>query len=237
MGVFQQVRFLFHTFPKFRLCFRRKLPPLQPAEEMRIVYLMKGVLYHLRYHFSWSRGYDAYALDKRDELQRCAFLMAHLLFEWVGGLVRRPPSYHILIVITGFDRHGCAGVEQVESWRTAGTFWVNPACLPEWMSHRLRIILHGDVLKGAGAWWRWERLITRRCHRRAIWPRLCSPRQSMPDYFSWCKNNFCIQLVTKQASNSIALFKKKKKKKVSQAVKCQWCQLFNNLTITFKKWK
>lgn len=118
MGVFQQVPFLFHTFPKFRLCFGRKLPPTpcELAEEMRIVYQMKAVLYHLRYHFSWSRGYDAYALDKRDELQRCAFLMAHLLFERVGGLVRKPPSpYEVLIVTAGFDRHGSAGVEQVES--------------------------------------------------------------------------------------------------------------------------
>lgn len=102
-------------FSKVQTVFWEKTPPQQPAEEMRIVYLMKGVLYHLRYHFSWSRGYDAYALEKRDELQRCAFLMAHLLFERVGGLVRKPPSFHVLIVTTGFDRHGSAGVEQVES--------------------------------------------------------------------------------------------------------------------------
>lgn len=50
-----------------------------------------------------------------------------------------PPPYQVLIVTTGFDRHGCAGVEQVERGRAAGTFWVNPACSAEWMSHRLRM--------------------------------------------------------------------------------------------------
>lgn len=94
MGVFQQVLCLFHTFPRFSLLLRHrgKKTHQPPPEEIWIVYVMKDILYRLQYHFSWSRRYDAYALGKRDELVRCAFLMAHLLFEWVGGLVRRPPQ-------------------------------------------------------------------------------------------------------------------------------------------------
>lgn len=188
---------------------------------MRIVYQMKGVLYHLRYHFSWSRGYDAYALDKRDELQRCAFLMAHLLFERVGGLVRKPPSpYEVLIVTAGFDRHGSAGVEQVESWRTAGTFWVNPACLPGWMSHRLRMNI---------AWWcaqggKWlVRMVAP--HRQALSPTL----QPAPSLSSKTVNArlffWHVKIIIKKKNLPLQLHCKKSFLKLSTF----------NLTITFKK--
>lgn len=87
MGVFQQVLYPFHSFPKVQSTRQqRQKKPYQPLPgEIWIVYVMKDILYHLQYNFSWSRRYDAYALVKRDELVRCAFLMVHLLLsEWEG---------------------------------------------------------------------------------------------------------------------------------------------------------
>lgn len=168
---------------------------------MRIVYLMEGVLYHLRYRFSWSRGYDAYALDQQDELQRCAFLMAHLLFEWVGRLVRKPPSYHVLIVTTGFDRRGSAGVEQVEGWRATGSFRVNPACLPDRMSHRLRMNIVWWCAQGGR--WLLKMGAHHRRYRLSVGPHLC--RQAMPNYFflTCKKTNFALSLTQNRPLNSM----------------------------------
>lgn len=86
MGVFQQV-LRFTVFLRFSLLGSKgRKKTYQPLPgEIWIVYVMKDILYHLQYNFSWSRRYDAYALVKRDELVRCAFLMVHLLLsEWEG---------------------------------------------------------------------------------------------------------------------------------------------------------
>lgn len=163
MGVFQQVLYLFHTFPRFSLLGSTGEKTHQPPpEEIWIVYVMKDILYRLQYHFSWSRRYDAYALGKRDELVRCAFLMAHLLFEWVGGLARRPPQIRFwssLQSLTDTDlsvsdetrRCGCGADWEEKNekhlWGESCRFDCLAGSLAEWL--RMNIAW----CRAQGGWW------------------------------------------------------------------------------------
>lgn len=159
------------SFNKFCICFTLSQGSVclavqggkhhQPLpEKIWIVYVMKDILYRLQYHFSWSRRYDAYALGKRDELVRCAFLMAHLLFKEVGGVARRPPQ--IWFWSSEFDRHGsvCEGWDKaVQLWsRLRGEEWEAPLgwILLVWLlgclTSRLAVDEYCMVLCSRG-WW------------------------------------------------------------------------------------
>lgn len=107
---------------------------------------MKDILYCWQYNFCWSRRYDAYALVKRDELVRCAFLMEHLLLsEWEGywgGPLRSDFDHRCRVWQTQICRQalrqGSVIVEPIEGWRMRSTFGVNPAgltaCLAHWLT-------------------------------------------------------------------------------------------------------
>lgn len=145
-SVFQQVHHLLHTFERVQLVRqhgKKKKKPSSPPKRSELVMWWRV----------WSWRYDAYALDIGDEQERCAFLMVHLLFEWMWGLVRR--SFSDQTVTAEFDWHRyVTEAKALQLWKT-----LRDEEPKAWLAQCLTIwgwILHYSVRVGGY----WGRVVT-----------------------------------------------------------------------------